>query len=214
MKISKPVLVAIALVVIVGVALGINAYVGEKVKVAVALEKSKQLEAEKAQSNARIDELTATIAEDEAALDADAAARAQREREFQAQLAATQHATPAQLVDQGSTVIGANDIRTDGVVVTMGVETYRKFVLVAVNEREYREVREPAWNAREVKHQKERSDWIAKDIERNKKDALNESIIGGLHDVISHQKKIGLFEKIAWTAAGFGAGVFAQKLIK
>jgi hypothetical protein len=212
MKINKTIIIIAALLIVVGTYLGLSAYVGQKVKAAVAMEQVRQAEVEKADLARQIADARTVIDETEAALAQSRQERLAREVEFQAQLAHVQTATPTQLVDQGSQILGVTDISTDGKVVTMSVETWRKAVTMMVDDVEYKTVRAPQWLADEAKYKSEISDFKALEIKRDKKDALNESIIVGLKDVISHQKTMGFFEKAAWTGVGFTAGVVFIKL--
>jgi hypothetical protein len=128
----------------------------------------------------------------------------------------TKAATPAQLVDQGSQLVGATDITlsSDKKTVTMGVETYRKFVIKAVDDDQYIKVKEPAWNAREALYQKDIGQYKLNEIAYDRREVLNTSIIKDLHDVISNQKTTSIFEKVVWTAAGYGFGMLTQKFLK
>jgi hypothetical protein len=213
-KINKTIVVIAALLIVVGVYLGFNAYVHARIGAAVAMERVKQIEFEKADLARQITDARVVIVETEAALEKSRQERLAREIEFQAQLAHVQAATPTQLVDQGSQILGVTDISTDGKVVTMSVETWRKAVTMMVDDIEYKTVREPRWLADEANYRSEISDFKALEIKRDKKDALNESIIFGLKDVISHQKTMGFFEKVAWGAGGFVVGSVVSKFVK
>lgn len=214
MKIPKLALVIGAVVLVVALGLSFHFYMKARIATAVALEHAKQAEAAKAQVETQLGDKQVVIDSKEAALDAARKSAIEREQWFQSQLTHVQTATPAQLVDQGSQILKAVDITTDGKVVTMGVETYRTAVSALLDWQEYKNVREPAWSAREALYKAEISDWKAKDILRDQKDALNESIIFSLKDVISHQKTMGFFEKAAWGAGGFVVGTVLGKLVK
>jgi hypothetical protein len=116
-------------------------------------------------------------------------------------------------VDQGSQILGVSDIKSDGVTVQMPVETYRKIVFILVDRQEYMNVREPAWKEREALYQKDIAQYKANEILYDRRDALNNNIISDLRVVISKHKTTTFFGKVAWAAAGFGAGVLANKLI-
>lgn len=214
MRIPKLILVIGAVVLVAALGLGLHFYTKAKVATAVALERVKQAEAKVVVLDTQLKAKDTAIGITEAALDAARKSAIEREQWFQSQLTHVQTATPTQLVDQGSAILGVADITTDGVKITMSVETYRKIVFVLVDHQEYKNVREPAWNAREALYQAEISDWKAKEILHNQKDALNESIIFSLKDVISHQKTMGFFEKAAWGAGGFVVGSVISKFVK
>jgi len=162
----------------------------------------------------QIKDQAALIARGEAALakhDADAAAR---ERWFQIQVARTATATPQELVDDGSRLLQATDISTDGKTVTMGVETWRRVVSTMLNEEEYRLVREPAWlNARGLLN-----DQIAGFKQERlldaQKDAALAASITDLKKFISAQKTSTFFEKVLWAGAGVGVGMLVNKVMK
>ncbi len=212
MKIKAWVIVVIALVLVATVAFGIRAYVHQRVQVAVAMERIKVAEAQVADLDAEINKRNAVIDERDATLEAARQAALERERWFQTQLAHVQTATPAELVDQGSQILGVSDIKSDGVTVQMSLETYRKIVFRLVEHQEYVNVREPAWNAREALYQAQISDQKGVILAHEKKDVLNANIIAGLKDVITHTKNMGFFEKAAWTAGGFALGVLTEKI--
>jgi len=154
------------------------------------------------------------IAKGEAALakhDADAVAR---ERWFQGQIAKVATATPAQLVDQGSQIVNATDITTDGQTVTMGVETYRQFVVIAVDWQEYKNVREPAWlNARGLLNDQIAGFKQERLLDAQKDAALSASI-ADLKKFISSQKTSTFFEKALWAGAGVGVGMLVNRVMK
>jgi hypothetical protein len=213
LKINKTVIFLVAAILAVAIgALGINAYVHSRINAAVALERVRQAEAQVVALDAQLKAKDSAISATEAALEASRQAALERERWFAAQLAHVQVATPTELVDQASQILGVSDITTDGKTVTMGLETYRLIVFRIVEHQEYVNVKKPAWDAREALYKSEISDWKAKDIVRDKRDALNAGIIVSLKDAISHQKTATLFEKVAWTGAGFVAGSLFNKL--
>lgn len=213
MKIPK--LIGAAFLVL-SIALGFHFYMGSRVATAVANERVRAARVEVSLISAQLQESHAANAQIEAALDASRQATAAQQAAFLVALGKLTTATPAQLVDQGGQVIGATDIvlSSDRQTVSMGIETYRKFVIAAVSNENYKTVKEPAWIAREVLYQKDISQYKANEILYDRRDALNNGIIKDLRSVISKQKTTSVFEKIVWTAAGFGAGVLADKLIK
>ena len=162
----------------------------------------------------QIKDQAALIARGEAALakhDADTAAR---EKIFQSVLTQVSHATPAQLVDQGSAILGVTDITTDGKMVWMSVETYRKAVAIFADWNEYKTVREPAWlNARGLLN-----DQIAGFKQERlldaQKDAALAASITDLKKFISAQKTSTFFEKVLWAGAGVGVGMLVNKVMK
>ena len=104
-------------------------------------------EAEKvAMLDGQIAAVQALVKKGEDALARSDAAAAAREEWFREQMKEVATATPQQLVDDGSRLLGASDISTDGKTVTMGLETWRRAVSIFRNEEEYRLVREPRWN--------------------------------------------------------------------
>lgn len=216
MKIPKLALVIGAIVLVLAIALGFHFYMKAKIGLAVATEHAAQAQLQVTALSAQLVESHAVNAQIEAALDASQQAAAAQQAAFLVALGKLTTATPAQLVDQGGQVIGATDITlsANGQIVSMGVETYRKFVIAAVSDQNYKTVKEPEWNAREVLYQKDISQYKANEILYDRRDALNNGIIKDLRSVISKQKTTSTLEKVVWSAAGFGAGVLADKLIK
>jgi hypothetical protein len=216
MKIPKWAIIATAVLLVVVVGLSFHFYMRAKISAAVAQEQVKAKQAEIVAIDGQLQEGHAINAEYEASLEAARADAKAQQAAFLVALGKVKAATPAQLVDQGGQVVGATDIvlSADKKTVTMGVETYRKFVLKAVDDDQYISVKEPAWNAREALYQKDISTYKQNEILYDRRDALNAGIISDLRGVISHQKTTSVFEKIVWSAAGFGAGVLADKIIK
>jgi hypothetical protein len=206
------IIIIAAALVLAGIALGVGSYINARIDAAVALERARLAEVQIASLDAQLKGKDAAIDAAEALLAKSRQDALERERWFRAQLAKIETATPTELVDQASQILGVSDIATDGKSVTMGLETYRLVVFRIVEHQEYVNVREPAWNAREALYRTEISDWKAKEILHAQKDALNAGIISGLKDVISHRKDVTLFEKVAWAAGGFAAGVLAEKI--
>lgn len=216
MKIPKLALAIGAVVLIAAIAIGVVSCTNAKIALAVANERAAEAQAQVAEISQQLQKSQALNAEIEGQLEQAQKDAAAQQAAFLVALGKLTTATPAQLVDQGGQVIGATDIRlsADGKTVSMGVETYRKFVIAAVEDQNYKTVKEPAWNAREALYQKDISVYKANEILYDRRDALNSGIISDLRSVISKQKTTSVFEKIVWTAAGFGAGVLANKLVK
>jgi hypothetical protein len=216
MKISTPVKIGLALLVVAIVAFGAdalyNAKVRAEVKLAVALERARVAEEQVSAVNARLDDIAESNAALEAKLEASEAAAAAREAELLARLNAIHTATPTQLVDEGARLLDANDITTDGNTVTMGLETYRKVVFQLVEREDLVKVQKPAWNAKEELYKAQISGYKASEILHAQKDASNEEIKKELRSVISKQKGMTILEKGAWAAGGFVAGSLASKL--
>ncbi len=157
--------------------------------------------------DAAIVDVKAEVQKAEAARAKDAAAAAERERWFRENvMKPVETATPQQLVDDGSRLLGASDISTDGTSVTMGLDTWRRAVSIMLNEEEYRMVREPAWKADRaagdgiiagLKHELDLKDQKIQSLENMKADLAKE---------LGLQKKLTTLEKVAYTVGGFGAG--------
>lgn len=212
MKKNKIFLVIIVVIILAAIGYGVKQYANQSVAAAMATERAKVAEAKVAELDAQIAEKDAIIVERDGTLEAARVAAKERERWFLSQISHVETATPTQLVDQGSEILGASDIVTDGKTVTMSVETYRKIVFRLVEHKEYVEVREPSWNAREALYQAQISDLKAVVSSHEQKDVLNAGIIADLKDVINHKKSMTLLEKAAWTAGGFAAGVVVGKI--
>ena len=183
-------------------------------KAAVAETKAKAEEEKAALLETQIHGYQDQIAQSAAAyakLEADAA---MNERLFLTQLAVVKTATPQQLVDQGSQITGYKDITTDGRIVTMGIETYRAFVTIAVDWKQYKDVREPSWLKEKGLLNDQLAAFKASAALQAQKDAALAASIADLKTYISHQKLSGTLEKVLWAAAGVGAGLVAGKLLK
>jgi hypothetical protein len=213
MKIPKLALVIGAAVLVLAIALGFHFYMGSRIATAVANERVRAAQAEVALVSAQLQASHVINSQYEASLEAARQDSLAREKWFQSQIAHVQTASPAELVDQGSQILGVSDIKSDGVTVQMPVETYRKIVFILVDRQEYMNVREPAWKEREALYQKDIAQYKANEILYDRRDALNNNIISDLRVVISKHKTTTFFGKVAWAAAGFGAGVLANKLI-
>ena len=172
-------------------------------------------EAEKvAMLNGQIAAVQALVKKGEDALARSDAAAAAREEWFREQMREVETATPQQLVDDGSRLLGASDISTDGKTVTMGLATWRRAVSIFRNEEEYRLVREPRWNEdkagmqgiiRGLKVEIDLKDQKIVSLENMKADLAKE---------LGIQKKLTLAEKALWAAGGFIAGTGLDGLAK
>jgi hypothetical protein len=135
------------LLLIAAVGLGLFAYDmvrADRAAIRAALESS---QAENAALKEDLKAIAVRVEASEAARVAEARAAAEREAVFISELARIKTATPQQLVDDGSRLLRASDISTDGVKVTLGLETWRRAVSIMQNEEEYRLHREPSWKA-------------------------------------------------------------------
>lgn len=200
MKNKTLAIIAVSTFVVLAVGFGADAYVRARVQVAVANERVRTAEV-KLQESREINEKL------ESAIDLSRREQEAAQAAFLAALEKIKAATPTQLVVQGSQMIGSSDIllSADEKTVTMGVETYRKFVTAVAERDEYKNVKEPAWNAREALYNQQ--------ISQYKQDGVTYSgIIKDLRIVISKQKKATLFEKLAWAGGGFAAGFLSSKI--
>ena len=172
------------------------------------LEERFRAEAEKVELlNGQIADVQAEVRKAEEARAKDATAAAAREEWFRENvMKPVETATPQQLVDDGSRLLGALDISTDGKSVTMGLNTWRRAVSIFLNEEEYRLIREPRWKADAVaadgiiaglKHEIDLKDQKIQSIEKMKADLTKE---------LGLQKKLSTLEKILWAGGGFAAG--------
>lgn len=137
-----------------------------------------------------------------------------REKWFQGQIAKVSTATPAQLVDQGSQIVNATDITTDGKIVTMGVETYRQFVTIAVDWQEYKNVREPGWKTEKGLFQDQIAGFKQERLLDAQKDAALNASIADLKKFISSGKVTSFLDKVLWAGAGFGLGMLVHGITK
>ena len=150
----------------------------------------------------------------EKALEKSQAESAAREKWFQAQLKKVEAATPQELVDDGSRLLEASDITTDGKVVAMGLETWRRAVFVMRNEEEYRLIREPGWLKEKEGYGSLIAGFKLELVKRDARDdALNASI-KDLTDYISSGKASSVLDKVLWTGAGFGLGVLFKSVAR
>jgi hypothetical protein len=200
MKNTTLAIIAASTLAVVVIGFCADTYVRARVQVAVANERVKAAEASLVEGQ-KINERL------EAALELSRQEQAVNQAAFLVALEKIKASTPAQIVSQGAQMIGADDIvlSPDEKAVTMGVETYRKFVIAVAERDEYVKVKEPAWNAREALYQQRDA--------QNKLDVANYvSIIKDLRIVISKQKTTTLMGKLAWAGGGFAAGFLASKI--
>ena len=172
-------------------------------------------EAEKvAMLDGQIAAVQALVKKGEDALARSDAAAAAREEWFREQMKEVATATPQQLVDDGSRLLGASDISTDGTTVTMGLETWRRAVSIFRNEEEYRLVREPRWNEDKAGMQGIiRGLKVEVDLKDQKIVSL-ENMKAALAKELGIPKKLTLAEKALWAAGGFIAGKGMDGLAK
>lgn len=162
--------------------------------------------------NGQIADIQGQVKKAEQALARFEAEAAARERWFQGQLKKVEAATPQQLVDDGSRLLGASDISTDGKTVTMGVETWRRAVSLMLNEEEYRTVREPGW-LNEKAALKEAVAGLRRELVlRDEREAATNEIIKSLKSYITSAKKSSILDKALWAGAGFGAGMLFNSI--
>ena len=200
----KKLLPYIALLVI---AAGIGYFWAQDRAEKAALKERLKAEAEKvAWLDGQIADVQAIIKKGEEALAKSDAAAVAREDWFREQMKEVTTATPQQLVDDGSRLLGASDISTDGKSVTMGLDTWRRAVSIFLNEEEYRLIREPRWKADAVaadgiiaglKHEIDLKDQKIQSLETMRADLAKE---------LGLQKKLTTVEKALWAGGGFTAG--------
>lgn len=211
-SIKSVVIIALVLAVVIGGGYLLDAYFQRGAALAKAIEQVKASEARSAQLDIEISAMAAEISARDTEIK-DAVARAvERERWFAAHLATVETATPTQLVDDGSEILGVSDIVTDGKTVQMSVETYRKIVFRLKDHQEYVNVRKPEWDAREELYKAQvsgLSDEISKHVAKHVEDA---NTIDGLKSIVKNTKTTGFFEKAAWAAGGVAVGFVAGKI--
>jgi len=198
---------AIPWLILVAVALAIGYLWAQGRAEKARIEERLKAEAEKVELlNGQIAEVQALVRKGEEALVKSDLAAAAREAWFRAQMKEVETATPQQLVDDGSRLLGASDISTDGKIVMMGLDTWRRAVSIMRNEEEYRLVREPRWleqrGAMEgviagLKKEIELKDQKIESLENMKADLAKE---------LGLQKKLTVLEKALWAGGGFAAG--------
>ena len=148
----------------------------------------------------------------EKALEKSRAESAAREKWFQGQLKKVETATPQELVDDGSRLLEASDITTDGKVVAMGLETWRRAVSAMRNEEEYRLAREPGWLKEKKAFQSVVAGLKLELIKRDERDEALKASIKDLKDYISAGKTSSVLNKALWAGAGFGLGVIFKSV--
>jgi len=163
------------------------------------------LKEERTQIQAHLAELDAAILE----VDAKAAAR---EAWLRKQIEKTNAATPQQLVDEGSRILEAKDITTDGKSVAMGVETWRRAVKIFQSEEGYRLTKEPDWIQKLSLRDRSISEFKLDAIAAGKQIAALESINKEFKDLVGKQKRASLFEKALYAGLGYALGTLAEKI--
>lgn len=162
----------------------------------LAAAQAKQIEAQAA--------FTAKLEVAQAKNQAEAAAR---ERWYQANvIPKVIHATPQELVDEGARLLQATDITTDGSLVTMGLETWRRTIGIMLNEEEYRLQREPSWLKDKFVYEgiiSSQKVEIGKHVER---EAGLVGTIADLSKALGIQKRMTVIQKALWGFGGFGLG--------
>lgn len=181
----------------------------------------KLLEARLEASDAR----NAQLAKDASAAAERAVASEKREAELAAQaekreallldaLARVRTATPQQLVDDGSRLLGASDITTNGATVMMGLETWRSAVRLMVLGNEYETTAKPAW-AEQIKGWAETKAALRSEIDaRIAREASLEKTVRELSSALGSEKRSSTFEKALWTLAGVGLGMAVNQITK
>jgi len=163
------------------------------------------LKEERKQIQTHLAELDAAILE----VDAKAAAR---EAWLRKQIEKTNAATPQQLVDEGSRILEAKDITTDGKSVAMGVETWRRAVKIFQSEEGYRLTKEPDWIQKLSLRDRSISEFKLDAIAAGKQIAGLESINKEFKDLVGKQKRASLFEKALYAGLGYALGTLAEKI--
>ena len=163
------------------------------------------LKEERKQIQTHLAELDAAILE----VDAKAAAR---EAWLRKQIEKTNAATPQQLVDEGSRILEAKDITTDGKTVAMGVETWRRAVKIFQSEEGYRLTKEPDWIQKLSLRDRSISEFKLDAIAAGKQIAALESINKEFRDLVGKQKRASLFEKALYAGLGYALGTLAEKI--
>jgi hypothetical protein len=196
------------------IAAGIYLYGQERADRAALSERLKAADAKNDAYAVQIAGIAAEVdASEKARLAADAAAQ-KREAWFQAQLSKTATATPQQLVDDGSRLLRATDISTDGKTVSMGLETWRGAVSIMLNEEEYRTQREPAWLMQAKGYGETIAGLKEQVIAYQGQVAGLEATQKDLSKALNIQRALSTFEKVAYAAAGFGAGMLTKTITK
>lgn len=163
------------------------------------------LREERRQIQGRLAELDARILE----IDEKAAAR---EAWLRNQIEKTNTASPQQLVDEGSRILEAKDITTDGKTVTMGVETWRRAVKIFQSEEGYRLTKEPDWIQKLSLRDQSISEFKLDAIAAGKQIAALESINREFKDLVGKQKQASLFEKALYAGLGYALGTLSEKI--
>jgi len=164
-----------------------------------------ELKTERAEIRKRLDELAVAIAE----TDEKAAAR---EAWLRKQIEKTNAATPQQLVDEGSRILEAKDITTDGKAVTMGIETWRRAVKIFQSEEGYRLTKEPDWRERLRLRDETITTFKIDALAAAKQIANLEANLKDYKDFVGKQKAASLGEKLLYVGLGFALGTAAEKI--
>lgn len=187
-------------------------WANKNARVKLAEERVKAKEQEVQAAKAEVKERDAIIARTDAAIaDMDAKATA-REAWLRKQIEKTNTATPQQLVDEGSRILEAKDITTDGKTVTMGVETWRKGVKIFQSEEGYRLTKEPDWIQKLSLRDVQISDLRLNAIAAANAIAGLESINKEFKDLVGKQKRASVFEKALYAGLGYALGTLSEKI--
>lgn len=187
-------------------------WANKNAQVKLAEERVKAKEQEVQAAKAEVKERDTIIARTDAAIaDMDARAAA-REAWLRKQIEKTNAATPQQLVDEGSRILEAKDITTDGKVVTMGVETWRKSVKIFQSEEGYRLTKEPDWIQKLSLRDTQISDLKLNAIAAANAIAGLEAINKEFKGLVDKQKGAKIIEKLAWGAVGYALGSIGSKI--
>ncbi len=195
------------LIIVAGILAAVYLWAQDRAEKARVEERLKAEQEKVAVLDAAIGDVKAEVRKAEEARAKDAAAAAAREEWFRENvMKPVATATPQQLVDDGSRLLGASDISTDGKTVTMGLDTWRRAVSIFLNEEEYRLAREPRWKTDKaaaegiiasLKHELDLKDQMIQSLENMKADLAKE---------LGLQKKLTTVEKALWAGGGFTAG--------
>lgn len=206
MKISKPAVIVITLILVAVVVTGVTFYMKSRVAAAVAMERANQALEERDELRGQVAASMQAVERVEEALARSREEAIERERQFREELARIETAPPTQLVDQGSQILGVNDITTDGNIVYMPVETYRQIVFRLVEHQEYVNVREPRWEVDRANYQLEIRELKTANGNLQKQITIGDGVIQDLRTVISKQKNVSFWTKLLWAGIGYAAG--------
>jgi hypothetical protein len=187
-------------------------WAAERGRVKLAEERVKAKEQEVVAAKAETKRAEDLAARTEAAIAEHDAKAAAREAWLIERIERVNTATPQQLVDEGSRILEATDITTDGKAVTMGVETWRRAVKVFTSEEGYRLTKEPDWQQKLALRDQEIGELKIGSLAKDRTIAGVEAINKELKDLVGKQKSVKLFEKMAWAAAGYALGSLTEKI--